>query len=93
MTNTNIDKEKIELNEINKLRRSIGVREIVIKKVKCLKCSVEITIRSCYICHKCKKLNEFIYYDDVYERQRIFNFNCKDKRYQEKTHHYVLGGL
>ena len=79
---TNSDKDLIE---INKLRKSLGLRPVIIKKGKCLKCGIEILIMHNYRCRQCNYLiNKLNLKEEVFERDRMFNASRSN---------YILGEI
>ncbi len=74
-----------DLIEINKLRKSLGLRPVIIKKGKCLKCGIEILIKHNYRCRQCNYLiNKLNLKEEVFERDRIFNASRSN---------YILGEI
>ena len=85
------DEEK-RFNEINKTRKSIGLNEIKISVGNCMKCGKQMLRFEKFRCGVCiNKLDYSNYDDEVFERQRIFNFYLKYKCYKEFKSQYVLG--
>jgi len=74
-----------DLIEINKLRKSLGLRPVTIKKGKCLKCGIEILIKNSYRCRQCNYLiSKFNLREEIFERDRIFNASRSN---------YILGEI
>lgn len=75
------DKSALEIESINKLRKSMGFKEIKREKTKCLKCDKYFFSSSNKICHTCR----FVIDKENYGNE-IFNYPIS---HNGQINHYV----